>query len=83
VPETLRRGTVAPPIAYLMATLRHQPDSNRGTDHVVPPVEADSRRRFRLASLPHCPHRWSLPAPMAAMTTAEGPIQQSRRSILG
>ena len=40
VPETLRRGTVAPPIACLTATLRQQTDPNRETDHPRPQREA-------------------------------------------
>ena len=33
MPETLRRGTVAPPIACLMVTLRQPLVTNGGTDH--------------------------------------------------
>ena len=42
MPETLRGGTVAPPIAYLMATLRHQPDSNGGTNYPKPQPQREA-----------------------------------------
>jgi hypothetical protein len=57
VPETLRRGMVAPPITCLMVTFCQQPDSNRAADR--PPRRSVGCGALGSEALPMTIRRWS------------------------